>query len=149
MTGTRRTSGRRPGLDDDGNAALELVILAPVLLCLLGLVIAAGRTTIAQGAVDAAARDAARQASISLTPAAAQAAAQSSALAALRSDGLGCRPVVVVDTSQFKTEPGHLALVTATVSCTVALASLAVPGLPGNARLQATFTSQLDTYRSR
>ena len=48
------------------------MILAPVLLGLLGLVIAAGRATIAQGSVDAAARDAARQASISLTPAVAQ-----------------------------------------------------------------------------
>ena len=64
---------------DAGNAALELVVLAPVLLFVLGLVVAAGRTSIAQGAVDAAARDAARQASISLTPGAAQAAALSSA----------------------------------------------------------------------
>ena len=58
----------RNGGRDEGNAALELVVLAPVLLFILGLVVAAGRTSIAQGAVDAAARDAARQASISLTP---------------------------------------------------------------------------------
>jgi Flp pilus assembly protein TadG len=44
---------------DAGNAALELVILAPVILFLLGLVIAAGRTSVAQGSVAAAARDAA------------------------------------------------------------------------------------------
>src|SRR5208282_2447394 len=73
-----RSAGR-----DEGNAALELVVLAPVLLFVLGLVVAAGRTSIAQGSVDAAARDAARQASISLTPGAAQAAALSSAKAAL------------------------------------------------------------------
>lgn len=64
---TARSRRRRQG--EDGNAALELVILAPVLLALLGLVIAAGRTSIAQGSVDAAARDAARQASIALPPA--------------------------------------------------------------------------------
>ena len=62
-------------------------MLAPVLLFLLGLVVAAGRTSIAQGSVDAAARDAARQASISLTPGAAQAAALSSAKSALSQDG--------------------------------------------------------------
>ncbi|HEY2078823.1 MAG TPA: TadE/TadG family type IV pilus assembly protein, partial [Streptosporangiaceae bacterium] len=73
---TRRTGRAAP---DDGNAALELVILAPVLLALLGLAIAAGRISIAQGSVNAAARDAARQASISLTPAAAQAAGEASA----------------------------------------------------------------------
>ena len=147
-------TGRRPartwlGRADDGNAALELVILAPVLLGLLGLVIAAGRTTIAQGSVDAAAMDAARQASISLTPAVAQGAAQASARAALQQDGIDCAPVVVVDTSQFATPPGEPATVTATVSCTVSLSSLSLPGLPGSARLQASFTSPLDLYRSR
>lgn len=134
---------------DDGNAALELVILAPVLLGLLGLVIAAGRTTIAQGSVDAAARDAARQASISLTPAAAQAGGQASAQAALRQDGLDCAPLVVIDTSQFGTAPGEPATVSATVSCTVSLANLALPGLPGTAHLRASFTSPLDIYRAR
>jgi hypothetical protein len=120
-----------------------------VLLGLLGLVIAAGRTTIAQGSVDAAARDAARQASISLTPAAAQAAGQASAQAALQHDGLDCAPVVVIDTSQFRTAPGEPATVSATVSCTVSLANLALPGLPGTAHLRASFTSPLDTYRAR
>jgi Flp pilus assembly protein TadG len=138
---------RRPR--EDGNAALELVILAPVLLALLGLVIAAGRTSIAQGSVDAAARDAARQASIALTPAAARLAGEVSARAALRRDGLDCSPAVVVNTSQFSIPPGEPAVVTATVSCTVPLANLALPGLPGSARLQGTFTSPLDVYRSR
>jgi len=126
------------------------VILAPILLGLLGLVIAAGRTTIAQGSVDAAARDAARQASIALTPTAAQASGIASARAALRLDGLDCTPVVVIDTSQFTSVPvGRPAAVTAVVSCVVPLANLALPGLPGTARLTATFTSPLDTFRAR
>jgi Flp pilus assembly protein TadG len=142
-------AGRRAQADD-GNAALELVILAPVLLGLLGLVIAAGRTSIAQGSVDAAARDAARQASISLTPAAAQVTGQASAHAALQGDGLDCTPVVVINTSAFSSvPPGQPATVTATVSCTVSLANLALPGLPGSARLRASFASPLDIYRSR
>jgi Flp pilus assembly protein TadG len=134
---------------DDGNAALELVILAPVLLALLGLVIAAGRTSIAQGSVDAAARDAARPASIALTPTAAQLAGQASARAALREDGLDCAPAVAVNTGQFAIPPGQPASVTATVSCTVPLANLALPGLPGAVTLRARFTSPLDVYRSR
>jgi len=133
-----------------GSAALELVILAPVLLALLALVIAAGRMSIAQSSVDAAARDAARQASISLTPAAAQAAGQASARAALRLDGLDCIPLVLINVSQFvTTPPGEPASVTATVRCTVPLSDLALPGLPGSAKLQAEFTSPLDIYRSR
>jgi Flp pilus assembly protein TadG len=143
---TRRGGGCRA---DRGSAALELVVLAPVLLALLGLVIAAGRTSIAQGSVDAAARDAARQASIALTPAAAQAAGQASALAALRQDGLDCSPVVRVDTSQFTIPPGQPATVKAFVTCTVPLSNLALPGLPGSATLTAWFASPLDIYRSR
>src|SRR6202042_3148570 len=90
-----------------GSAALELVVLAPVLLCLLGLVIAAGRTSVAQGSVAAAARDAARQASISLTPAAAQTAGLSSAQAAPCQDGLNCDPVVRVNVSGFGVPVGE------------------------------------------
>jgi len=135
---------------DAGNAALELVILAPVLLALLLLVIAAGRTTIAQGSVDAAARDAARQASIALTPGEAQASGQASALAALRQDGLDCVPHVHVNASQFTTvQVGQPAQVTALVTCRVPLADLALPGLPGSVLLHATFTSPLDLYRER
>ncbi len=139
-----RTSDR-----DAGNAALELVVLAPVILFLLGLVIAAGRTSIAQGSVDAAARDAARQASISLTPGAALAAAQSSARAALSQDGLDCNPVVHVDTSQFGVQVGLPATVTATVWCRVPLSDLVVPGMPGSRLLKYQFTSPLDPFRER
>ena len=139
-----RSAGR-----DDGNAALELVVLAPVLLFLLGLVVAAGRTSIAQGSVDAAARDAARQASISLTPGAAQAAALSSAKSALSQDGLDCNPVVTVNTAQFSVPVGEPATVTATVSCQVPLSDLLVPGLPGSRTLHFTFTSPLDPFRER
>jgi Flp pilus assembly protein TadG len=140
----------RAGAHDAGNAALELVVLAPVLFILIALVVAAGRTSIAQGAVDAAARDAARQASISLTPDAAEAAAQASAQAALSQDGLDCHPQVYVDTSQFtSTQVGQPGTVTALVKCRVPLSDLVVPGLPGGRTLWFEFTSPLDPYRER
>ena len=135
---------------DDGSAPLELLILAPVILGLIGFVIAIGRTSVAQGSVDAAARDAARQASISLTPAAARLAALASATAALREDGLHCKPVVTLDLQPgFSTPLGQPAQVSASVSCQVPLADLLVPGVPGSRRLIGRFTSPLDPYRSR
>jgi Flp pilus assembly protein TadG len=146
---TMRATQSPPGRRDAGNAALELVILAPVILFLLGLVVAAGRTAIAQGAVAAAARDAARQASISLTPAAAQSAAQASAQAALSQDGLNCVPVVHVNVTGFGVPVGEPATVQARVTCTVSLSSLLVPGMPGSKTLRAAFTSPLDPYRER
>jgi TadE-like protein len=135
---------------EDGTAPLELLILAPVILALIGLVIAAGRISVAQGSVDAAARDAARQASISMTAAAARQAALSSANAALRADGLHCKPVIRVSLEPgFSTPLGQPAQVSASVSCTVPLSDLLVPGVPGSRKLTAQFTSPLDPYRSR
>jgi len=139
----------RSSAREEGNAPLELVILAPVVFLLLAFVVAAGRTSIAQGSVAAAARDAARQASISLTPGAAQTAALSSAMKALGQDGLDCRPVVTVDTAGFGVPVGQPAAVSATVTCTVSLSDLLVPGLPGSRTLTATFTSPLDPFRER
>jgi Flp pilus assembly protein TadG len=132
-----------------GNASLELLILAPVIVFLIGLVVAFGRTSIAQSAVAAAARDAARQASISASAAAARQAALSSARAALRADGLHCQPAVRLNLAGFAAPVGLPAQVSATVSCTVSLSDLLVPGVPGARTLTARFASPIDPYRSR
>jgi Flp pilus assembly protein TadG len=136
---------------DAGNAALELVILAPIVVLLISFVIAAGRTSIAQGSVQAAARDAARQASISRTPAAAQSSGQISAGLELAQEGLDCisAPVVRVNVGGFNTPVGQPATVTATVQCRVSLSNLVLPGVPGTKLLRARFTSPLDPYRGR
>jgi Flp pilus assembly protein TadG len=146
----RRTRPTRPR-GDRGNAALELVILAPVIVLLIGMVVAAGRTTIAQGSVDAAARDAARQASIARSPQQALAAAQDSASAELAGENLNCAPVIEMPglDAAFATPAGQPASITATISCTVSLSNLLVPGLPGSKQLTGTFTSPLDPFRGR
>jgi Flp pilus assembly protein TadG len=144
-------TGRRARRGEDGNAALELVILAPVIVLLICMVIAAGRIAIAKGSVDAAARDAARQASIARSPEAADAAAVASASAELAADGLSCvpRPLISVSTAGFGAPLGQPASVSATVFCRVTLAGLVLPGLPGSVPLHFTFTSPLDPYRGR
>lgn len=134
---------------DGGYAPVELAPVALVFVLFLGLLIAAGRITLAHLAVEAAARDAARQASIARTPGAAQAAAVQSAGAALASDGLDCTPLVAVDVRGFAVPPGQPASVTATVTCNVRLSDLSVPGMPGSRSLTATFASALDPYRAR
>jgi Flp pilus assembly protein TadG len=145
---------REPAGAEAGTAALELVILAPVLLALIALVIAAGRVSIAQSSVDAAARDAARQASIALTPAAAQATGRASAEESLASDGLNCLSVAVYvrtggSDSGFGLPAGTPATVSATVRCKVPLSDLSLPGMPGSHWLTSTFYSPLDVYRER
>src|ERR1700735_1008305 len=144
---------RLPSADEQaGSAALELVVLAPVLLLLISLVIAAGRTSIAYGSVQAAAREAARQASISRTPAAAALAAVSSADAELAQENLNCSPAPLVTpkvAKGFAMPLGEPASVTIIVSCTVSLSDLLLPGVPGSQTLTASFTSPLDPYRGR
>jgi Flp pilus assembly protein TadG len=163
--GSRRTAGRRSTAGrcratgrggtasrrEAGNAPLELMILAPVIMLLICLVIAAGRTTIAQGSVDAAARDAARQASIARSPEAAVAAAYASARSELSGENLNCTPVIQMPGvyRDFAAPVGTPAAVTARVTCRVSLADLLIPGLPGSKTLRASFTSPIDPYRGR
>src|SRR5258708_157459 len=149
VKGWRLAVGR--ARNDRGNAPLELVLIAPMILILIGLIIAAGRTSIAQGAVDAAARAAARQAAIAPPEGGAGQAALSGARAAPRSVGPDCQPTVALPglSVAFGTRPGQPAQVHARVVCVVRLSDLVVPGVPGSVRLTATFTSPLDPFRSR
>ena len=136
--------------DDRGNAVVELAPVAVVFILFIGLLIAGGRITTANLAVQDAAQDAARQASIARDPTAAQAAALPSAKAALAGDGLDCQPQVTLDTAGFAVPVGQPASVTATVTCHVSLAGLtSVPGMPGQTTVTATASSALDTFRSR
>jgi hypothetical protein len=140
---------RRPA--DAGNAALELVILAPILILLISMVIAAGRISIAQGSVDAAARQAARQASLARSPAEAQAAALATARAQLAQENLDCSPSVSLGAldAAFATPLGQPASVTVTIRCRVSLSGLVLRGLPGHVPLHYSFTSPLDPFRGR
>lgn len=141
----------RPDRDDRGSAAIEAAVLAPALLALIGVAIVGGRIQVAGGAIETAAHDAARAASISRTAAQARTNAYAAADATLTQAGLHCaRLDVVVDTSGFAVPVGQPATVSADVTCVVDFADIVpVNGLPGTKRLQARFTSVLDTFRAR
>jgi Flp pilus assembly protein TadG len=135
-----------------GSATLELAILAPALLLLLGLVVLTGRVQVAAGAVEHAATSAAREASLARTVDGAGAAAAATAAAARELDGQDIRCAtssVTVDTSGFGAPLGQSATVSASVTCTVSFADLAIPGLPGSRTLTATATSPIDRFRAR
>jgi Flp pilus assembly protein TadG len=139
-----------PRRDDEGSASLELAILAPALLAMLGLMIAAGRIEVAGGAVEQAASAAAREASLARTGLSARSAATRSARDSLRSQGITCDVLdVVVDTSGFAVAAGLPAQVRVSIACSVPLSDLAVPGMPGTRTMHAQMASPLDRYRSR
>jgi len=134
---------------DRGALTLELAVLAPALLLMLAFLVAAGRVALARGAVEAAARDAARQASIARDAGAAQAAAYSAAVTALASEHLDCVPQVSVDTAGLDVPAGQPGTVSATVACTLPLSVVALPGIPGHVTETASFTSPVDPWRGR
>lgn len=140
-----QTNAGRP---DRGSVTLELAVLAPAVILALLFIIAAGRLAQAHQAVEAAARDAARQASIARDPATARANALTSAQAALSREGLNCPAQVSIDTSGFSQPIGRSGTVTAHVTCTVHLADVAVAGVP-DTTIRASFASPIDPYRTR
>ena len=145
---TTYTRARRTRADA-GSVTLELAILTPAVLILLGLVILAGRVQVADQAVDHAAQSAARAATLARDPVHARAQAEAAATRELATGDLHCTGVrVSLDTSGFAVPVGRSAEVTATVTCTLDLDGL-VPGIPGTRRVTSSATSPLDTYRTR
>ena len=143
----RGTHARR---SEGGSAPLEAAIGLPAFLLFMGLILFAGRVAIATQAVDSAAAQAARTASIARTQTTAQDTAHAAATATLTDQHVNCTHTTVhVDTRGFTAPVGQPATVTATVSCAVNLADLAVPGVPGARTVTATASSPIDTYRER
>jgi Flp pilus assembly protein TadG len=136
--------------DDEGSAAIEAAIIVPLLVVFLCMALAGGRIVIAGAKIDAASEDAAREASIHRTAAAAQSAAHTAAAQSLDDQGIKCASTgVSINTGGLSVPVGQVATVTATVTCTVNLSDLLLPGVPGARTLTSTATSVVDQYRQR
>jgi Flp pilus assembly protein TadG len=130
--------------DERGSAAVEIVLLTPVLVVLLLFVVAVGRLAGARGDVEAAARDAARAASIARGPDSARSDGEEAARRRLEEGGVECRSLNVrVVADDFA--PGGA--VTAALTCTVDLSQLTLLGVPGAKTVSATFREPIDAYR--
>lgn len=133
-----------------GSATIELAVLAPALLALLGLVIVAGRVTAAASAVEQSAAAAAREASLARDARAGQVGAGRVARTSLEGQGVECVALqATVDARGFAAPVGSPASVTVHVSCAIPLADVVVPGMPGTRVLSASMTSPLDRFRAR
>ncbi|MFC7815286.1 TadE/TadG family type IV pilus assembly protein [Streptomyces sp. NPDC057367] len=131
---------RRVSADDDGLSTIEVVILAPVMILFILVLVGFGQLVEGRGALDGAARDAARAGSIQKNHGTAIAEAKKAAEANLADVCSG--PVSVVQKSAGF-EPDTL--FTVEVSCEVR--GLAMIGLNIPTTLSATFSSPLDPYR--
>lgn len=141
---------RRPSRVDRGSVTLELAILTPALILVLGLLVLAGRVQVAASAVEHAAAAGARAASLARTIDAAHTAATEAVGRELAAAGIACATTsVTVDVVGLTAPLGDPASVTVTASCTVSMADLAVPGLPGTRTLSGQALSPIDRYRTR
>ena len=139
---------RRRG-DERGSAAIEAVILVPAFGLFVGLLIFAGRTAIAHQGVEAVAADAARSSSIARTPSQAQVDAEEAIAYSLANNNLRCTTSSVeLDLSGLSAPVGTPGMVTATVTCTINLADLSVPGVPGTHTVTATMVSPAAAWRA-
>ncbi|MFE9454055.1 TadE family protein [Streptomyces sp. NPDC006739] len=135
---------------DEGSAAIEAAIVLPALIMFICLAIAGGRIVTSGAKIDAAAEDAAREASIHRTAASAQSAAQQAAAESLNDQGITCASTSVsINTGGLSVPVGQVGTVTVTVTCTVTLSDLLLPGVPGAKTLTSTATSVVDQFRQR
>ena len=138
----------QPG--EEGSATLEVAVLAPALLMLVGLVVVTGRLGAAAGVVEQAAASGAREASLSRSASSARSAAESSVRRSLLEQDVRCAPMTVsVSTTGFSVAVGSPGEVHVSVSCTVQLSDQGVPGLMGSRVLRADVVSPIDSYRGR
>jgi Flp pilus assembly protein TadG len=140
---------------DRGSASVEVAILTPAFLFLIVLAAVVGRVTIAQNAIDVAAHDAARAASIARTAGAAEDGATEAATDTLAQQGLSCAGLdVEVDVDDFDTapglptDPGNPPIVSVRVICQVSFVDLPMLDLD-QATVAASHTSPIDFYRGR
>ncbi|MGP3949629.1 TadE/TadG family type IV pilus assembly protein [Streptomyces sp. 7N604] len=140
-----RPAGRVRDDGQGGSAAVELVLVTPLLVLVLLVVVALGRLADARLVVSDAAHQAARAASLARTENDARAQAQRAARAALREAGASCtQPRVQLTTGGLA--PGGT--VAARTSCTADLGDLTGTGMPGHVSLAHSAFSAVDTYRS-
>ena len=139
---------RQPALvTQRGSISMEAVIVIPAFLLFLALVVGVGRVSAVRGDLHAAAVNGARTASTQTTSVTGEQAGRKAIEAQLDREKVTCLHLdISLNTSALNLPPGQAGSVTATVTCVVPLADLAIPGLPGQTTIRSSFTTPIDTY---
>ncbi len=131
--------------NEQGSAPVELLIMTPVIVMMVGLALFTGRVGTIKQDVISASRDSARAASARQFAGPASADGEAAAHQTLAARNVPCQTLTVsVDTSNLA--PGGS--VTSTVTCVVDLSDVtSLLGLPGTVTIDATSTAIVDRYR--
>ncbi len=130
-----------PGRADGGVSTIEVVILAPLIIFFILLLVAFGQLVDGRGAVDGAARDAARAGSIQRDRSVAEAQAVDTARADLAGKCEGNPDVRAVGDTSFQPDT----LFSIQVTCKVR--GMDLLGVPITKTVTSTATSPLDPFR--
>ena len=132
--------------EERGSATVEAAFYVPVVVLIMLAIVAGGRIVEADADVHAAARDAARAASLRGTADGAFAAAHDAVADGLARRRRSCAEWTAdVDTRQF----GPGGLVTVEVTCAVPLSDLGLPGVPATRSVHAQATVPIDPLAVR
>jgi Flp pilus assembly protein TadG len=145
-----RHAGTPRGRGESGSVAVEIALLAPVLVLVLGLLVAGGRLWFARTTVVEAAQTSARAASLARSPGQAATVGGDAGRESMTTAGLRCATSSVrVSTAAFAVPVGTPATVTSDVTCSVPFGDVFLPGMPGSIDLVGHGSAALDTYRAR
>lgn len=138
------------GPADAGSLSIEFVIITPLVFLVLALIYLFGQIAQVDGALDASTRDAARVATQAPDYDQALAAAQNVVRDELRDqhgeDPARCLRTLKVDIGPPENfRPGKT--ITATSTCSYAIADAGIPLAPGSLRVTSSFSSVLDPNR--
>ncbi|MEU4291940.1 TadE/TadG family type IV pilus assembly protein [Kribbella sp. NPDC026596] len=142
--GIRRTLARRLRRRERGALALELAILAPVLLVLFMFLLACGRYFQTSSLLESAARDGARAASQSRSLAEAQGRVDEAVTTTMSQAVKSCQESASGTITTAFTAGAPLSV---EVTCTINYRDLGLLGLGGDTTITKRFTSSLDPYR--
>ena len=146
IIGPHRTMSK----DQRGAAAVELTLVVPALLLVLGLLVAGGRLWFARATLNEAAQTTARAASLARSAAAANVAGRDAGSQSLATAGLRCRSTSVsIGTAAFAVPVATPATVTSTILGVVDFSDVILRAWPGSIALTGRGSVALDTYRSR
>jgi len=133
-----------------GAVSVEVALLVPVLVLVAALAAAGWRIWWAGAQLQAAAEAGARAASVQVDATVAGGMVADIVAADLATSGVACRDVVVQsDVTAVALPPGVAGTVSVTVTCSVVLSDLLVPGLPGTITKQVQAVESIDVFRSR
>lgn len=130
--------------------AVEIALLAPALVLVLGLLVAGGRLWFARTTVVEAAQASARAASLARGAGEAAAVGTDAGRQSMTTAGLRCATSSVhVSTAAFAVPVGTPATLTSDITCDVPFGDVLLPGMPGSLHLTGRGSAALDTYRAR